>query len=59
MNEQEIELGSVVELNSGSPKMTVVGISEYSYQCTWYDFNINVWKDNVYFPTFAVKLADK
>lgn len=45
MNAQ-FNLGDVVELNSGSPKMTVTEIKDDELECTWITSDVNKKRDN-------------
>lgn len=50
--------GDIVELKSGSPKMTVVMVSnEGNVWCTWYDFNTNTWREQIKFQSVILKQA--
>lgn len=51
----EIEVGSVVQLKSGGPSMTVADISNLaSVRCSWFDGGHTV--QGAYFPINALKL---
>lgn len=50
MAENEFEIGSVVELNSGGPRMTISEISNQDdgaimVTCDWFDKNLNKMRE--------------
>jgi uncharacterized protein YodC (DUF2158 family) len=47
---EQIKVGDIVQLKSGSPKMTVSSLSETKAWCTWYDFATNRLHEEVIFP---------
>ena len=49
--------GDVVELKSGSPKMTVYMASDENVWCTWYDFNTFTWRERIKFEAAILKLS--
>jgi uncharacterized protein YodC (DUF2158 family) len=54
----QLEIGDVVQLNSGGPAMTVVGLSENgrSATCSWFKTgNETEWQS---FPKAALKLVE-
>ena len=54
----DIKKGDVVELKSGSPKMTVNFIStDGKAVCTWYDFNTHTWRENIPFSLAILKIS--
>ena len=58
MNESKIELGSIVELKSGSPKMTVISDNGEEYKCTWYEPLTSKLFLEIWLPYFSVKVAE-
>lgn len=58
MNET-FNLGDVVELKSGSPKMTVVvvGTDNKFVWVTWYDESTNKIQENYKLPLIAIKIS--
>ena len=55
---EDIKKGDVVELKSGSPKMTVNFIStDGKAVCTWYDFNTSTWRENIPFSLAILKIS--
>ena len=58
---EEIQVGDVVELKSGSPKMTVDNIGKYDYNefdsasCSWFEGNKPSTK---VFPIHSLKKSD-
>lgn len=54
--QEEIKAGDIVELKSGSPKMTVAFVSTDGYcYCTWYDFNAFTMHEQVKIYTILLK----
>ncbi len=39
MCKQNFELGTVVKLKSGGPKMTITSFGDDEYTCAWFDQN--------------------
>ena len=55
MAEETLKAGDIVELKSGSPKMTIIFIAESNAYCTWYDTNTHTWRESVKFPLIILK----
>jgi uncharacterized protein YodC (DUF2158 family) len=57
--QEEIKAGDIVELKSGSPKMTVAFVSNDGYcYCTWYDFNSFIMREQVKIYTILLKKVE-
>lgn len=57
MADETFKAGDIVELKSGSPKMTITFVSEDYAFCTWYDTNTHTWRESVKFPVIILKLT--
>ena len=52
----EFKAGDIVELKSGSPRMTIAFLSKEGYcYCTWYDPNSFTWNEQVKIYTVLLK----
>jgi uncharacterized protein YodC (DUF2158 family) len=49
--------GDVVELKSGSPKMTIAFVDDNHAFCNWYDPNTHEWRESVKFLQVVLKLS--
>ncbi|MBT5157439.1 MAG: DUF2158 domain-containing protein [Rhodobiaceae bacterium] len=54
---EKLKLGSVVELNSGSPLMTIVAKTGGNFQCAWFADSSQV-SDAMFSPA-SLKLAEE
>lgn len=50
MNEEDIELGMTVRLNSGGPVMTVEEIDDDVIHCSWFKTDLTVAEFEFYAP---------
>ena len=50
---QELNIGDVVELNSGGPKMTVASIQPEDVRCVW--FGCDAKSESSVFPLVALR----
>ena len=51
-----IKAGSIIQLNSGGPKMTVVALVDSVVRAQWYNTNNHIYI-TADFPLYAVKIA--
>ena len=56
MGELELEIGSVVHLNSGGPEMTLVYLGSESARVVWFDDDAHIQEAEL--PLAAIHLAD-